>query len=250
MNFLRTRLATVQGAAVPYPFGGKTPQLMFDLDTARRGPGWSGRPHAPSSLQDLGALPIKNVGGTQRQSLGAAQHIQERLDLDAGHRQWRQADDGGAQALPAGHARNQAAGRPVDIRAGVDPGRGARGCDRRRTDQPDDPAVPGQLALDADRRHLDPAVDIRRHRILVGIPGDVVPRRPDVAAAQRRMVAANARTLYLSTVLYVQGATDYLIVLSAQAALLQAQLQAINLDALQLHASVDLVRALGGGWTG
>jgi outer membrane protein TolC len=64
------------------------------------------------------------------------------------------------------------------------------------------------------------------------------------------MVAANARTLYLSTVLYVQGATDYLIVLSAQAALLQAQLQAINLDALQLHASVDLVRALGGGWTG
>ena len=78
----------------------------------------------------------------------------------------------------------------------------------------------------------------------------MVPRRPDVAAAQRRMVAANARTLYLSTVLYVQGATDYLIVLSAQAALLQAQLQTINLDALQLHASVDLVRALGGGWTG
>ncbi len=34
MNFLRTRLVTVQGAAVPYPFGGKTPQLMFDLDTA------------------------------------------------------------------------------------------------------------------------------------------------------------------------------------------------------------------------
>src|SRR6202035_5528739 len=34
LNFVRTRLVTVQGAAIPYPFGGKTPQVMYDLDTA------------------------------------------------------------------------------------------------------------------------------------------------------------------------------------------------------------------------
>jgi multidrug efflux pump subunit AcrB len=34
LNFLRTRLVTVQGAAIPRPFGGKAPQVMFDLDTA------------------------------------------------------------------------------------------------------------------------------------------------------------------------------------------------------------------------
>src|ERR1700756_4987067 len=34
LNFVRTRLATVQGAPIPYPFGGKSPQVMFDLDTA------------------------------------------------------------------------------------------------------------------------------------------------------------------------------------------------------------------------
>src|SRR5580658_5791672 len=34
INFLRTRLVTVQGAGVPYPFGGKSPQVMYDLDTA------------------------------------------------------------------------------------------------------------------------------------------------------------------------------------------------------------------------
>src|SRR3982075_4749619 len=34
LNFVRTRLVTVQGAAIPWPFGGKTPQVMFDLDTA------------------------------------------------------------------------------------------------------------------------------------------------------------------------------------------------------------------------
>jgi multidrug efflux pump subunit AcrB len=92
-NFLRTRLATVQGAAVPYPFGGKTPQIMFDLDTAAlQSRGLTGLDvanalarqniltpagtekigdyeytinlnNAPYSLADLAALPIKSVGG-------------------------------------------------------------------------------------------------------------------------------------------------------------------------------------------
>jgi outer membrane protein TolC len=48
--------------------------------------------------------------------------------------------------------------------------------------------------------------------------------------------------------LYVQGATDYLTVITSQTALLQAQLLALDLDTLQLHASVQLIRALGGGW--
>src|SRR5579863_1203851 len=44
LNFVRTRLVTVQGAGIPYPFGGKTPQVMFDLDTAaHQALGLSGR---------------------------------------------------------------------------------------------------------------------------------------------------------------------------------------------------------------
>jgi CzcA family heavy metal efflux pump len=31
-NFIRTQLATVQGAALPFPYGGKTRQIMVDLD--------------------------------------------------------------------------------------------------------------------------------------------------------------------------------------------------------------------------
>jgi multidrug efflux pump subunit AcrB len=31
-NFIRTQLATVQGASVPLPYGGKARQIMVDLD--------------------------------------------------------------------------------------------------------------------------------------------------------------------------------------------------------------------------
>src|SRR5258705_12149626 len=93
LNFVRTRLVTVQGAGIPYPFGGKTPQVMFDLDTAAlQSRGLTGLDvanalaaqnlntpigsekigdyeytvnlnSAPSKISDLGDLPIKSVGG-------------------------------------------------------------------------------------------------------------------------------------------------------------------------------------------
>ena len=34
-NFLRTQLATVHGAAMPYPYGGKIRQIQVDLDMPR-----------------------------------------------------------------------------------------------------------------------------------------------------------------------------------------------------------------------
>ena len=70
----------------------------------------------------------------------------------------------------------------------------------------------------------------------------------DAALEETAAVDAAQRTLNLSMALYVQGAADYLTVVTSQTALLQAQLQALNLETLQLTASVDLVRALGGGW--
>jgi NodT family efflux transporter outer membrane factor (OMF) lipoprotein len=70
----------------------------------------------------------------------------------------------------------------------------------------------------------------------------------DAAVQEKAAVDAAQRTLNLSMALYVQGATDYLTVVTSQTALLQTQIQALNLDTLQLQASVDLIRALGGGW--
>src|SRR5579862_4836954 len=93
LNFVRPRLVTVQGAGIPWPFGGKTPQVMFDLDTAAlQARGLTALDvantlaaqnlitpigtekigdyeytvnlnSAPSNISELGDLPIKNVHG-------------------------------------------------------------------------------------------------------------------------------------------------------------------------------------------
>jgi len=92
-NFVRPRLVTVEGAGIPWPFGGKTPQVMFDLNTAAlESRGLTGLDvanalaaqnlitpvgtekigayeytvnlnSAPSKISELGDLPIKSVGG-------------------------------------------------------------------------------------------------------------------------------------------------------------------------------------------
>ncbi len=93
MNAVRTRLVSVPGAAIPYPFGGKTRQVQIDLDPdAMQARGLSGQDvanalaaqnlilpvgtqkignfeytvqlnNAPSALEELGNLPVKVVNG-------------------------------------------------------------------------------------------------------------------------------------------------------------------------------------------
>jgi multidrug efflux pump subunit AcrB len=93
LNTVRTRLVTVAGASIPYPFGGKTRQIQIDLNTkAMQARGLSGQDvanalaaqnlitpvgtekiddleysvelnNAPSALEGLANLPIKSVNG-------------------------------------------------------------------------------------------------------------------------------------------------------------------------------------------
>ena len=54
-NFLRSQLATVQGAATPYPYGGKPRQIQVDLDSAK--------------LQAYGLAPVDIVNAISAQNL-------------------------------------------------------------------------------------------------------------------------------------------------------------------------------------
>ena len=106
LNFIRTRLVTVPGAAIPYPFGGKTRQIMLDIDPqALAATGLSPGDvsaavaaqtqinpagfvkigefqynlklnNAPGSVADLNALPIKTVNGTTI-TVGQVAHVRD-----------------------------------------------------------------------------------------------------------------------------------------------------------------------------
>src|SRR4029450_10624951 len=65
---------------------------------------------------------------------------------------------------------------------------------------------------------------------------------------QNAAVASAERTLSLSTERYKTGIDSYLNVITAQATLLNNQRIAVNLQAQQMTASVELIKALGAGW--
>ena len=66
---------------------------------------------------------------------------------------------------------------------------------------------------------------------------------------ERTAVRAAQATTRLSLIRYREGATNYLDVVTAQTAELQAEQTLLALQTRRQQASVNLVRALGGGWT-
>ncbi len=67
-------------------------------------------------------------------------------------------------------------------------------------------------------------------------------------ASQVRFTAAQQRRLELAQLLYLNGETNYLDVLTAQTALYEARLALVGARLQRLQNLVDLYRALGGGW--
>lgn len=71
----------------------------------------------------------------------------------------------------------------------------------------------------------------------------------EAANSERSAVAAATRALTLANNRYKDGAASYLDVVTAQTAALQAERNALILSTRQRRTTVQLVRALGGGWS-
>jgi NodT family efflux transporter outer membrane factor (OMF) lipoprotein len=68
------------------------------------------------------------------------------------------------------------------------------------------------------------------------------------SVTQAAAVKAAERSLTISTKRYKQGLDDYLVVLTAQTALLTNQRTQADITTRQFAANVQLIKALGGGW--
>lgn len=71
----------------------------------------------------------------------------------------------------------------------------------------------------------------------------------EAAVAEREAAVAAQRAVDLATRRYEQGGAAYLDVVTAQTASLQARRSNVDLSTRQRRAAVQLVRALGGGWS-
>ncbi len=70
----------------------------------------------------------------------------------------------------------------------------------------------------------------------------------DQMREQNDAVNASQRAAHLSRTQYTEGAVSYLDVIDGERQVLISQLQASHLSGTQAVATVNLIRALGGGW--
>jgi outer membrane protein TolC len=119
-----------------------------------------------------------------------------------------------------------------------------------------------QLLFDAGQRHAltdqarheyEAQVSAYKNQVLVAF-NDVEDQLSGLrileqeSGVEQKAVESAQHSFDISNQRYKGGVTSYLEVLTTEAALLQNQRTAIDLETRQFVASVGLVRALGGGW--
>lgn len=109
-------------------------------------------------------------------------------------------------------------------------------------------------ALTEEARHTYEAQTANYKATVLGAFNEVEDKLSDMrvleseSAVEDRAVSAAQHSLDLSNQRFKGGATSYLEVLVAQTTLLQDQQTAVGLQTRRFAASVQLIRALGGGW--
>ena len=115
-----------------------------------------------------------------------------------------------------------------------DGGQRQAGLDRAKAKYEEDVALYRQTVLNAFREVEDSLSSLR----ILG----------DQTKIQQDAVQSAARAAQLSQIQYREGSISYLDVLDADRVVLQQRRTAVQLDGQQAQATVQLIRAIGGGW--
>jgi multidrug efflux system outer membrane protein len=110
-----------------------------------------------------------------------------------------------------------------------------------------------QAGLDQARAKYDEDVAQYRQQVLVAfreVEDNLADLRllDDQMREQNDAVDASERAAHLSRTQYQEGQVSYLDVIDGERQVLQSQLQASHLAGTQAVSTVNLIRALGGGW--
>jgi NodT family efflux transporter outer membrane factor (OMF) lipoprotein len=108
-------------------------------------------------------------------------------------------------------------------------------------------------ATDVSRAQYDATVASYRQTVLTAfqeVEDNLAALRilSDELDQQNAAVASSQRALSLASERYKSGIDSYLNVITAQATLLNNQRTAVNLQAQQMTGTVQLIKAVGGGW--
>jgi multidrug efflux system outer membrane protein len=117
-----------------------------------------------------------------------------------------------------------------------DGGRRTANLDNARARHEEEVAKYRQQVLTAFREVEDSLSDLRILEAQTGTQSDAV--------------AAASRAADISRTQYTEGAVNYLDVIDAERTALQTRQSAVQLQSVQAAATVNLIRALGGGWDG
>src|SRR5258708_1542382 len=120
---------------------------------------------SPKTIEELNDLPIRTSGNNTIYIHDVA-HVRNGFPpqtnivrVDGGSNKQREGGAHEDRGEPPAGADDQATGRSVRVRAGVDLGCAARGARRRLSHRADDSRLPRQLAQHGDHRRVDPIVD-------------------------------------------------------------------------------------------
>jgi outer membrane protein, multidrug efflux system len=110
-----------------------------------------------------------------------------------------------------------------------------------------------QAGLDQARAKYDEDVAQYRQQVLVAfkeVEDNLADLRllDDQMREQNDAVNASQRASHLSRTQYQEGQVSYLDVIDSERQVLQSQLQSSHLAGVQAVSTVNLIRALGGGW--